>query len=632
MENRFGFKDLLLSFLLVVLIASVWLAMKQFDRQWDRLSRIAEQIDQQTAVQGQMQRQLGQLQALVEARPVTGGPLLQSGDDASDAGNPSTSGPSAKANDPFSRVRAARSRADYATGDWFVDAFPASVARVTPLISGDAYGAAVQARVLESLVMRDPQTLDLQPLLAESWHISDDGLTIGFKLRRGVTFSDGQPLTSADLTFTFELINDPQIDAPRARSYYDKIDSVTATGPYEVVFRFKEPYFQAMQMAGGMDVLPRHFYSRFSADQINRQPGLLLGSGPYRMVSATEWAPGKPLFVVRNDRYWGQTPAFDRLVFREINNDVARLTAYRNSEIDQFSSMPEQYVKVLKDPDIMAKSLHFEYERPTAGYGYIAWNQHRNGQATLFSDTRVRRAMTMLTDRQRIDDEILLGYGIIPTGPFNRLSKQHDNTVEPYHYDEQRAGALLRACGFQDRDGDGVLESAVGQPFRFKHTYPAGGGGAFWDRVSLFLKDSYARVGIVLEPDPLEWAVFKQRLQTRQFDCISLAWGGGLESDIRQMFHSSQIADGADNFISYRNDELDRTIDEARRTVNEAARMGLWHACHRLLHEDQPYTFLYSRKSLVFIDRRVRNVERIRLGLNDRDEWYVPVAQQMYTR
>ena len=639
MEHRFSFRDLVITTLLLALIISVWLAMKQYDRQWRKIQQIAQQQSQQIAAESRLNSELGRVHDLVEqlTERINGLPKRTRTDtelrtDVTAKGHqPATSTQSSISSDPFSRLRKVKANSDYAPGDWVIDAFPANVARITPLVTGDAYGRAIQNRVLESLITRDPDTLDWRPLLARSWSVGKHGLVFTFKLRRGITFSDGYPLTAEDVAFTFELINNSKIDAPGARNFYDKIQSVSINNTYEVEFTFKTPYFQALGMAGGMSILPKHFYSQFNAEQINRQPGLLLGSGNYRLESSTEWSPGKPLVLVRNERYWGESAIFDRLLYREINLDVARLTAYRNREIDIFSALPEQYVKMVKDEQIMSQSQRFEYERPTSGYGFIAWNQQPNGQTTRFADRRVRQAMTILTDRDRINTELLKGYGIIPSGPFNRLSKQHDPSVKPFAYDEQRATALLKQAGFEDRDGDGLLESEDGHPFKFKHTYPAGGaGGGFWDRVSLFLKDSYARVGIVVEPDPLEWAVFRENLQARQFDAISLAWGGGLESDIRQMFHSSQIADGADNFTSYANPELDRLIDEARRTVNESKRMPLWNACHRILHEDQPYTFLYSKKSLIFLDRRYHNPHRTRLGLNDRTEWYVRAAEQRY--
>jgi len=623
MENRFSVRDFIICSLLVILIGSVWLGITQFDRQWDRMTRVAEEVQQQTTAQARMQKEIGELRDLIEEGVRVVGTASKSGSDDTD-----------QADKPVDRVEAARTKPGFAEGDWLVDAFGANVARVTPLVTGDAYGSAVQGRVLESLLYRDPVTLKYRPLLARSLPtVSEDGLTFTFKLRRGVTFSDGEPLTAHDVTFTFDLIMNDEIDAPRARNYFDKIKSVTATNDYEVVFQFKEPYFQSMGMAGQMDVLPKHFYSKFTPDEINRRPGLLLGSGPYRMESPTDWAPGKLLIVVRNERYWGTRQAWTRMVFKEINNEVARQTSFRNGEIDILSAQPEQYVKLIKDPQILESSQRFEYERPTGGYGYIAWNQKRNGKPTFFADARVRRAMTMLIDRNRINKELLFGYGIIPSGPFNRLSRQYDQSVKPLAYDPDRALSLLNEAGFKDRDGDGVLESRSGKPFEFKYTYPASsGGGGLWDKMSLFIKDGMARVGIVVQLDPLEWAVFKEKLQTRSFDCISLAWSGGIESDIRQMFHSSQIAEGADNFMHYANPELDKLIDEARQTIDEDKRMLLWNQCHRILNEDQPYTFLYSRKALIFIDNRIQNVERIRIGLNDRSEWFVPKPRQKYAQ
>lgn len=485
--------------------------------------------------------------------------------------------------------------------------------------------------MLETLADRDPDTLGWRPLIARSWTISDDGLTITFKLRRGVSFSDGKPLTAHDVVFSYDLIMNPKIEAPRQRAYYGKIESVKANGDYEVTFKFRERYFKSFEVAATLDILPKHFYSKFTPAEFNAKPGLLMGSGPFRMETPDGWAPGKPLTLYRNERYWGVKPAFDRLVYREINNDVARLTAFKNGEIDFFPAQPEQYVKMLEDKALVDRTQHFEYERITGGYGFIGWNQKRGGKATVFADKRVRRAMTMMIDRQYIAKELLRGYGIIPTGPFNRLSPQYNPEVKPLPFDMAEAKQLLAEAGYVDRDHDSVLENAAGEPFKFALTYPSSEGGAgFWDRVMLLLKDQYAKAGIVMELDPLEWAVFAQKIDSRDFDAISLAWGGTLESDPYQIFHSDQMADGGDNFVNYSNPELDKAIDKARLIMDDEQRHKAWHVVHRILNDDQPYTFLYTRKSLVFVDDRIKNVQRVKIGLNSPFEWYVPKPLQKY--
>ena len=624
MEKRFGFRDLVITLLLLVLIVLVILAMKQYDRQWQRLGQIDRQIAQQTEDTARVRRELAELHELIEQ-----GVKVESSSSAAEGSAGASEDGWQTGGDPFTHIVAARQADGFARGDWLIDAFAANVAKITPLVFHDVYGRAIERKVFESLAIQDDDTLEWQGLLARSWHISDDGLTVTFKMRRSATFSDGQPVTAHDVAFTFQMISDPKVDAPATRQYYSNIKSVEAISDYEVVFTFHEPYYESFGVAAGIAIIPKHFYSQFSIEQFNREPGLMLGSGPYRMVDPTGWTPGQLLELVRNERYWGQPPAFEKLIYREVSNDVARLTMFRNGDIDRFGALPEQYRDLLADEQLVARTQHQEYHALPSGYRYIAWNQQRAGKPTAFADRRVRLAMTHLVDRQAICDEVLLGYATVATGPYHHLSPQADPSVEPWPYDVDRAKALLNEAGFADRDGDSVLESVDGTPLRLKLTYPS--GSTTYDRIVLYVKDSFARAGVILELDPLEWSVFGERIKSRDFDAILLGWGGGsIESDIRQMFHSSQIADGADNFMSYSNPELDKLIDQARRTIDEGKRMPLWQACHRILHEDQPYTFLFTSKSLVFLDGRIQNVRRVTTGLNDQGEWYVPAPQQRW--
>jgi peptide/nickel transport system substrate-binding protein len=502
-------------------------------------------------------------------------------------------------------------------------------------VSTDAYASEVQGYVEESLLTRNPETLEWEGLLARDWEVSDEGLTYVFHLRPGLIFSDGEPLTAADFAFTFRFIMDPRISAPRERAYYDKIASVRALGPLDVEFRYKEPYFESLALAGGMPVLPEHFYAPYleHPEDFNQSKGLLLGSGPYRLKDPKGWTPDRGMVELeRNPRYWGPVQApFDRLLWKVIANDTARLTTFRNGDIDVYGARPIEYQDLLKDQALLGRTQHFEYMSPTAGYAYIGWNESRNGKPTRFADARVRRAMTYLTDRPRVVSEIMLGYAEPAVSPFNPRSPQHDPSLEPRVPDPAKARALLAEAGYADRDGDGVLEGPDGQPFRFELVY-------FQDnddtrRIVLFLKDLYAAAGILLEPKPTEWSVMLDLINRKDFEAITLGWTSGVEIDIYQMFHSSQTTGGGDNFVNYKNPELDRLIEEARRTVDEDKRMPLWQACERILYQDQPYTFLMRRKSLVFVDERVRNLETTRLGLNLGSvpvEIYVPPALQKY--
>ncbi len=597
----------------------VLLSMYMVDRQWRMMSQMrASMAEQADDIRG-LRLSLSQLQA----RGV--------GVASASAGNSAAS----ETPDVFARAQQISQKPDFAEGDWLVSAFPVGLKTISPLVSSDVYASYVQDYVLESLLARSPQTLEWEGLLARDWQISDDGLTIEFSLRDNLGFSDGEPLTADDVAFTYEFIMDDRIAAPRHRATMEKISQVVAIDDKRVRFEFSEPYFEGLGLAGEMKILPRHFYEKYltDAETFNQSRGLLMGSGPYRLIDPESWRPDEGrVELVRNQRYWSSVqPPYNRIVWSVIENDSARLAAFRNGSIDVYSSKPREFRKLLADPQIDNSTHNHEYMSPTAGYSYIGWNSERSDGPTRFADTRVRVAMTLLTDRQRIVDELMLGYAEIAVSPFNPRSPQHNPQLQARQSDLAAAKDLLAEAGYADRDGDGVLENDAGEPFEFELVY-------FQDsddtrRIVLFLKDLYARAGVLLVPKPTEWSVMIDLLNNRNFDAITLGWSSGVETDIYQMFHGSQVEDGGDNFVNYKNSELDRLIDEARSTVDEAARMQLWWQAEAILHAEQPYTFLMRRKSLQFVDKRIHDVAETRLGLNLNHVpvvTYVPGAIQKY--
>lgn len=623
MQKRFITRDWLLYSILIILIALLLLVMYQVDRQWTKLAQMESAMTQQAQDMRSLRTALGSGQVSLSstANPTT--PATQ----------PVATGVGAA----FQRAYAATQKPDYAQGDWGVSALETSLKTLTPLVSTDAYASQVQYYVQESLVNRNPDTMEWEGLIAKSWQISPDGLTITFQMRDDVTFSDGVPLTAKDVVFTYNFIMNEAIAAPAERSVYGQITSVEAKGDYEVVFKFKEPYFQSFGLAGGLAIMPAHFYESYmnKPQEFNQSKGLLLGSGPYRLADAKTWTPDQgSVELVRNERYWGDVqPPFNRMLWKVIQNESARLTTYRNGEIDSYEAKPSEYAKLKTDQQILNKSQNFEYMPPVVGYGYIGWNQQKAGKPTQFADKRVRQAMTYLTDMQRIVKDIYLDHAEQAISPFNPRSKQHDPSLQPWVFNLEKAQALLKEAGFADKNGDGILEDKDGKPFEFKMIYFQGNKSR--ERTVLFLKDIYARAGIKLEPSPQEFPVMQEALKKRDFDAITMGWSSGIETDIYQMFHSSQIKDEGSNFISYNNPELDKLIDEARRTVDEPKRMILWQQAERMMYEDQPYTFLIREQSLLFVDKRIQNLQMSKLGLNYGSlpmENYVPAPLQKYQK
>ena len=539
MEKRFTVKDFFLFLALGVVVVMVLLAMYMVDRQWTMMSRMrqimTEQADDLRAVRSD-------LKALQQR--IASGALRTAPDPRASAASEEPS--------VFRRAIAATELPDFASGDWLVSAFGTGLKTISPLVSSDAYASEVQSYVLESLLSRNPDTLEWQGLVADSWAISDDGLTIDFSLRDGTTFSDGKPLTADDVAFTFDFIMDEAIAAPRQRAYLEKLESVVANGPRDVRFQFKEPYFNALSLAGQMAIMPRHFYERFREDptRFNESKGLLMGSGPYRLADPEGWTPDQGLVELeRNPRYWGPVqPSFSRVIWRVIENASARLTTFRNGDIDSYGARAREFQELLDDEQLRARTQSFEFMNPIAGYSYIGWNQQRGGEPTRFADRRVREAMTFLTDRERIIDEIMLGFAEIAISPFSPRSAQHDPAIEPRPFDPARAEALLAEAGYADRDGDGVLESETGEPFEFDLVY-------FQDsedtkRIVLFLKDLYARAGVLLQPKPTEWSVMIDLHRPAASSRPSPSAGPAASRPIStRSSTATQIKEGGDNFV-----------------------------------------------------------------------------------
>jgi len=624
MQKRFSSKDFILYIFLTIIVLLLLLAMYQVDRQWDKLTKLEQSFASQSKDIGGLRTSLTGFGQKIEQ-----GVMI-----ANVSGSP-TNIEKSSVPESFKRAYAATQKEDYAQGDWKTNSLTATLKTLTPLVANEADASSIQNYVLESLITRNPDTLKQSGLLAKSWTISDDGLVITFQLRENIVFSDGEPMTAEDVVFTFDFTFNKDIKAPAQQAYFEPIKSVKATGKYEVVFTFRRPYFEALGMAGGMEILPKHFYEKYLGDieAFNTSKGILLGSGPYKLTDPKNWSSDEGgVDLVRNSRYWGAVQApYDKIVWRVIENASARLTTYRNGELDAYGARPVEYKKLKEDKQIMGVSHNFEYMPPTVGYSYLAWNQFKDEKKTIFADKRIRQAMTYLTDREKINKDIFLGYAEVAMSPFSPRSKQHDKRLSPRKPDLQKALSLLKEVGYEDRNGDGLLENADGEDFEFDLTYFQGNEDT--GRMVLLLKDMYARAGVKLNPKPTEWPVMIEMLNKKTFDVITLGWTSGLETDIYQMFHSSQAKTDGNNFISYKSDALDKIIEEARVIVDEDKRMPVWRKAEAIFYEDQPYTFLKRSKSLVFINNRFQNLQMTGLGLNSSFmpiETYVPKQAQKY--
>jgi peptide/nickel transport system substrate-binding protein len=502
------------------------------------------------------------------------------------------------------------------SGDWLINHLSAEPATLNPITSTDAYSSNINDYIYESLLKRDEKTLQLVPVLADSWEISDDHLTYTFHLKKNIKWHDGRPFTAKDILFSFERIQDPKVDAAHLRSYYQDIENLEALDDYTVRYRYRIPYFRALEFCGGIPIVPAHLFEstvNFNQHPIGRQP---LGTGPYRLL---KWDTGKEIVLIQNEDYWGKKPHLKRVVFKIITDSTVALQVLKQGGLDLAGLTQIQWMKQTQSKRFEENYKKLKYYQPS--YSYIGWNSRR----PYFEDRRVRTAMTMLLDRETILDRILFGLGTVVSGTFYINSPEYNQNIKPHPYDPAAAIALLKASGWEDHDGDGILDKD-GVPFSFEFLISA--GSKFAEQMATIVQENLKKIGIRMTIRKLEWAVFIQRIEERNFDACTMGWSLGWVSDPYQLWHSSG-ADKGSNFVGFRHEEADRIMEVGRQEFDDQKRIRMYHRFHEILHEEQPYTFLFTTQALVAVSRRFENVEIYPMGMAPR-EWWVPAELQKY--
>ncbi len=504
-------------------------------------------------------------------------------------------------------------------GGTLVRRYNAEPDTLNPLTSTDAYASALLSLMTDSLASRNRDTLEFEPELAESWELSDDHLTYTFHLRKDVRWHDGKPFTAADVIYSFEKITDTTVNAPSIRNYYRDLQSVVAPDDYTVVFTWAKPYFLSFESSATMPIVPKHIFDDgqdFNTHPAGRTP---VGNGMYRFV---EWKTNQELVLQRNEDYYGRKPHIKKIITVFTPDDNAALIQASSGDIDTMGVRIEQWVNELQTDTLRQKFNRYSYDERY--YSYIGWNERR----PFFSDRRVRLAMTQLTNREAILESIYYGLGKIVTGTFFIHSDSYSPEIKPWPYDPVEGARLLDEAGWTDHDSDGIRDKAIdGKTVKFEFDFMFPSGSKTAEKIGVLLQEELKKAGVIVNLRNLEWAAFLQRLDNADFDAVTLAWSLSIEQDPYQLWHSSQIAEGGSNYVAFKNDELDSLIEQARTEFDPEKRNALYHRFNEIVHEEQPYTFLFCPPATAIVNKRFHNVIVHTLGLDVRD-WYVPAAMQ----
>jgi peptide/nickel transport system substrate-binding protein len=510
-----------------------------------------------------------------------------------------------------------------AYGDTIVEASIGDISGLIPNITSDSASHSVGSLIYDGLVRAD-RDLSLTGELAESWTISKDERTITFHLKKGVRWHDGAPFTARDVEFTYRYMRDPKTPTAYAEDFLQAA-SLEVVDPHTVRVHYERPYAPAL-LSWALWVLPAHILEEpwrkgvdLRTTPQNRHP---IGTGPFRFH---EWKTQEKVVVLANPDYHLGRPYLDRVVLRIIPDPATIFLELKARNVDMAGLTPLQFRRQTEYP---AFAKFFEkYRYLSNSYAYLGFNL----KDPRFADRLVRQAIAHAIDKQEIIEGVLLGLGQEAVGPYKPGTWWYTDQVRTFPYDPDRAKALLREAGWRDRDGDGILEKD-GKPFRF--TIRTNQGNSVRIQTAEIIQRRLKAVGIDVNIHVVEWAAFINTfIRKRDFEAIILGWGLGLDPDQYEIWHSSKTGPDQLNHVSYSNPEVDRLLEQGRRTFDRERRTAIYREFQRVLAEDQPLVFLYVPEALTAVSSRIRGIEPAPAGLAwNFIRWYVPQDAQRYTR
>ncbi|GGP35542.1 ABC transporter substrate-binding protein [Streptomyces abikoensis] len=438
---------------------------------------------------------------------------------------------------------------------------------LSPLLG---YGKDGNSKIFDGLLRRD-SAMKLEPALAaELPKVTDDGRTYTYKLRKGVTFSDGKPFSAGDVVFTYRTILDEKTNNA-AKGELAAIDKVTAAGDDTVVFALKYPYAPFAERTV-LPIVPEHAAKGqdVNTGSFNTAP---IGTGPYVL---TGWSKGEKLTFKANPAYWGGEPKVKKLTMAIIKDDDVRATRLRSGDLDG-AILPPNLVKGFKGDKskvtLTARTTDFRgVTLPTAN--------------KVTGDVAVRRALDLAVDRDAMVDKLLEGAGRAGYGPVPTDSEWFAKGTERPH-DLDKAKKLLDDAGWKP-GGDGIREKD-GQRAAFTLWFPA--GDKLREEHALAFASDAKKAGVDVKVQSGTWEVIEPRMKE---DAV-LAGGGNPadpDFDLYNLLHSSLALDGFNNMAAYSDPAVDKALEEGRRGGDKATRKAAYDAVQRGLADNPGYVFL----------------------------------------
>lgn len=415
----------------------------------------------------------------------------------------------------------------------------------------------VLENVFDTLVEPD-ENLQMRPALAESWEVSDDELTWTFRLRPGVTFHDGSPLTSEDVAFSYNRIIDEELTNV---DKFSAVTSVEAPDPATVVIRVDRPVPNMLTNLGGFKGMAIVSRRNVESGEIATHP---VGTGPFAFANQRS---GDSITLVANPDYWDGAPDISGVRFRFISEPSTALSALQAGEIDWTDSVPPQRVQQLRNDESLTLAVE-----PSNDYWYLALNEAREP----WNDVRVRQAIAYAIDRDAIVQATSYG-----TAAKNQLAIPEGN---PWYvpYDRYGEGGLDKARELLDEAGvsPGNLDMLVTTDYPETVT------------AAQIVADNLAPLGITVNIRTVDFATWLDEQNKGNFDMLMMGWLGNIDPD--DFYYAQHHTDGTSNAQKFSDPEVDRLLDAGRVETDRQARFDDYRRAATMIADQVSYIFLYN--------------------------------------
>jgi peptide/nickel transport system substrate-binding protein len=463
------------------------------------------------------------------------------------------------------------------------------ISTVNGILSSDLPTGYVIGMLFESLVGGSPIDGEPSPGLADYWEIAPDGRTYTFHLNPEARWHDGTPLTAEDAQFSFDIAMAEDSPNPRRGIMGPLLESYRAVDEhtFEMVARDTFATF-LFDVAAQIPIMPKHIWDGIAPPDWPNDPGStgqdpsrVVGSGPFKFV---EWRQGESVTLERNADYWDPVaiPVIDQAIMTILPDPATEVEALKAGEIDIIEVIPAPQTEELQNTEGIEVAIF-----PNLGFTFYGFNLDPE-RTTLFQDKEVRQALFVAIDKEAIRQNIFLGFGEVPRGTQPVLSPAYDaeSIEDPFDFDPDRARELLASAGWEDTDGDGIVEKD-GQPLSFTLT-TSSGGGATTDQIMAELQQKWRDIGVDMQVSMVEFPALVEIItNTFDFEMVMLGFNWSPDGGQGAMFATDSYRN-AFNFMKYSNPEFDALEEQQLRELDPEKRRQLLIQQSQIVWEDQP--------------------------------------------